>query len=181
MKKVIKVLFLSFVFGFGISGLSANPLENTSAVGVFGLSSFTESPAQAAGIEYEQWITPKIALGAIASAYFREDSQNDYNANACMEVKYSLFESEMGTHFGSRLYAYGMFGYNGWSTSEYDYATYNYTSRKYYNDMFASLGFGFEFLLIDHISMPINFGMAAKFPEETTVGFCMGTGIRYSF
>ena len=182
MKKGFKILFVfSILVGFNLAHISANPLENKTAVGVYGMGAMTNVDASTAGLEFEKWITPNFALGIIGSAFYNDSSYQDFSANVSLQFKYSMINSDFGDHFGSRFYAYAVAGYNGWSISKWDSDTYEYVATEYFNDVFVSLGFGIEWLLIDHLSLPLNFGFAGRFPENPTAGFCMGTGIRYSF
>jgi len=48
-------------------------------------------------------------------------------------------------------------------------------------DAMLGIGFGFDFMLFDHISIPLQFGFEGEFPNEISAGFCIGTGIRYRF
>lgn len=182
MNKKLKIAVIFAIFGIQIAALNANPIDNKTAVGVY-YTSALNSDANAYGLEFEQWITPKVSLGIIGAAFYNRNS--DYAVNANLQVKYSLIEGDFNEHFSSRLYAYGIVGYTGWSSTTYDYLNFDYPQGEsittYYNDIFTSLGFGIDFILIDHLSLPINFGFAGRFPERISAGFCLGTGIRYSF
>lgn len=184
-KKIKRITTFFAVLCLPFAVLIANPIDNKTAVGVY-FTSALNSNANAYGLEFEQYINPKMALGVIGAAFY--DNADDYSINANLQFKYSLIEGDFNEHFSSRLYAYGIIGYNGWSLTYYDYSNivdYEHQNpvpvKTKYHDVFTSLGFGIDFILVDHLSLPINFGFAGKFPNNPSAGFCLGTGIRYSF
>lgn len=179
MKKGIKILLIaSAFFCFGAAGLAAKPLDNTTAVGVYATGNVNLDAASAYGLQFEKQFSRRFGLGLLGAAYY-DDKFDNFSTNVNLEVKYTLIDSDFGNHFGSRFYIYTMGGYNGWSSF-----SKNESGEKvvnYINDAFVSVGFGLEFLLVDHLSLPVNFGFAGRFPYEPNAGFCLGAGIRYSF
>lgn len=181
--KRFKLFIAVVIVGLQLSVLSAKQIENRNAAGVSFLLPLNASYGSIYGLDFEHWFTPKIAVGVIGAGFM--NSAESYNFNVSAQFKFALIESEVINHFASRLYIFCNVGYVGWTTYRWFYID-NDHSKPFAvyerNDDFAgSAGLGLEFIIADHISLPVNFGFAGKFPVEPTIGFCLGTGLRYSF
>ena len=115
-------------------------------------------------------------------AFYNDNGYSDpFNANFTVEGDFTLFESTWKEKISSRLFAYGMVGYVGNYERTYEYA--EPTSKKVekmHNNALASVGFGFDFIFFDHLSVPIQFGFMGTFPDDPQVGFCGGIALRYT-
>ena len=47
--------------------------------------------------------------------------------------------------------------------------------------LLVGAGFGIEFILFDHLSIPLKFGVTSQFITDTGVGLSFGYGILYRF
>lgn len=184
MKKSIKFLvILSAILGLGVANLSAHPLEAKTAVGIYGMSTTETNNASAYGLELQQWFTPKLAVTVLGSAFYQDNEwySRPFNANVSLQLTYSLIESQFGNHFGSRFFAYALGGYSGYGENVKSNDAKAENKIVYSHNALVSLGFGFEFLMFDHLSIPLTFGFAGEFPNDPAAGFCLGAGVRYAF
>lgn len=75
-----------------------------------------------------------------------------------------------------------MLGYTGTYERSYEYAEPESKKiEKMHNNALASVGFGFDFIFFDHLSVPIQFGFMGTFPDDPQVGFCGGIALRYTW
>ena len=180
MKKLILLTTL-FVLG---SGLFANGLENQNAIGVFVLGTDEQAVG---GIQYERRFTDIVSTKLGVFAFYNEKSYSDpFNMSVSLETDFTLFENNWKDKIGSRLFAYGMVGYIGKIERTFEYIDGNSSfepkrTDTMHNNMAASIGFGFDFIFFEHLSVPIQFGFMGTFPDDPQVGFCGGIGLRYSW
>lgn len=178
MKKGIKILLASLaIFACGAVSAFAAPLDYESAVGVSILS--TLDNISIGGLQYQKWITDKIGFQTEGSIVYQPNYNLDYNV--AVELQYKLFETPMGTKNATILYAWFLAGHRGFQETDYDYATNTRTKQKFNADAIAGIGFGFDVMLLNHISIPFNFGIVGEFPNDCAAGFCLGSGVRYRF
>ena len=185
MKKFVKKLLLAGVL-LGLCGgtaLFANGLENKNAIGVFVLG----SEQAVGGIQYERRFTDLISGKFGVMAFYNNDTYNSnpFNMNLTVETDFTLFENTWKDKISSRLFAYGMVGYLGFIDRSYNYnfeeTRSEKQSEKMHNNAVASVGFGFDFVFFDHLSVPLQFGFMGTFPDDPQVGFCGGVAVRYSW
>ena len=177
MKKLIIAAALVFALG---SGLFANGLENSNAIGMYVIGGDTS----VGGIQYERRFSDFFSTKVGVMAFYNNDTYSDpFNANVTVETDFTLYENNWRDKICSRLFAYSMVGYTGKleRTWNYDAPEGSQKKEKLHNNALASLGFGFDFIFFDHLSVPIQFGFMGTFPDDTQVGFCGGIGIRYAW
>ena len=177
MKKLIIAAALVFALG---SSLFANGLENNNAIGMYVLGGDTS----VGGIQYERRFSDLISTKFGVFAFYNDDTYSDpFNASFTVETDFTLFENNWKDKICSRLFAYAMAGYVGVyeRTWNYDAPEGSQKTEKMHNNALASLGFGFDFIFFDHLSVPIQFGFMGTFPDDTQVGFCGGIGLRYAW
>ncbi len=178
MKKGIKILLASLaIFACGTVSAFAAPLDYESAVGVSILTTF--ETVNVGGLQYQRWINDKFGFQVEGSIFYEPDYDFDYNIAA--EFQYKLFETPMGTKNATILYGWVLAGHRGFQNTSYDYVTDVRTKDKFMADALLGVGFGFDVMLLNHISIPFNFGIVGEFPNKPAAGFCLGSGVRYRF
>ena len=178
MKKLILTLTVLLTLA---TGLFANGLENKNAIGVYVIG----AEQSVGGIQYERRFSDLISTKIGVFAFYNNDTYSDpFNANITVETDFTLFENQWRDKIASRLFAYAMLGYDARYERTYTYpdgAEHPVKIEKFHNNAIASLGFGFDFIFFDHLSVPVQFGFMGTFPDDTQVGFCGGIGLRYSW
>lgn len=170
MKRLLKILLtFGFLMGLSTTAAFANPLENKQAVGVYYILS--ENPI--GGLQYEYRFNNLISTKVDVFMYYDGKYREALNYNGNIELDITMDESMWKERYSSRLYAYILAGHTG-------NLYFGETPHQQY-DAVLSAGFGFDFTLFDHLSIPIQFGFLGTFPDNKSAGFCVGSGIRYSF
>lgn len=178
MKKGIKILLASLaIFACGAVSAFAAPLDYESAVGVSVLSTF--DTVTVGGLQYQRWFSDKFGFQAEGSIFYEPNSNLDYNVS--VEFQYKLFETPMGTKNATILYGWVLAGHRGFQETYYNSETNKTIKQKFNADVIAGVGFGFDVMLLNHISIPFNFGIVGEFPNKPAAGFCLGSGVRYRF
>ncbi len=161
--------------------------KNKNAIGVYVLG----ASQPIGGIQYERRFND--LLSAKFNSYINYNKHNESNPldyNLIGEVDFTVFEEAWNekhwkNNVTSRLYIYLLGGHKGTLSGDYYYdedsGSYIDEPAKYHAATVLSAGFGFDFVLFDHLSMPVQFGYIGQFPYETEAGFCVGTGVRYSW
>lgn len=200
MKKIVKVFCVmsAFLFG-GIFALSANPLEYKNALGIYGLA-----PQSVGGLQYQRWFNDRLGaqfqvFGAYSNSSHYNESTNSYIPNysfsASAEFQVNLFETAISEKTAVRLFGWGLAGYYGHNEIDSDYiessgeeGTESYVAGYFvYSDsgllsrINLGFGFGFEFMFLNRISIPLEFGFAGSFLDDTGVSFSVGSGLRFRF
>jgi hypothetical protein len=180
--KILTGIFIGLLF----SAVSAwaNPLDFKNAVGVFAM---VNDATNVYGLQYQRWYTDRIGLQVEGAAYYDPSSgistPLDYNIGA--EFQYRLYDTSWGTRTGTCLYAWMLAGHRGFIKNTYSWAVETESSEKtgsnYYADAIAGIGFGFDIMFVNHLSIPVQFGFMGQFPNEPAVGFAFGSGLRYRF
>ena len=175
MKKLLLTIAAVFML---TGGLFANGLENKNAIGVYVLG----SEQAVGGIQYERRFSDLISTKFGVFAFYNNDSYSDpFDLNLTVETDFTLFENNWRDKICSRLFAYAMLGYIANIERGYDYVNAVQKTEKFHNNAMASLGFGFDFIFFEHLSVPIQFGFQGTFPDDTQVGFCGGIALRYTW
>ena len=155
------------------------------AIGAYFLWNY-KSPV--GGIQYDRWFTD--LFGTKFNFYiFYDPSENsiwnhimDYTVSTEFTLK--LYETAFNDEFASRLFAFCMIGHRGYIERSYvrdDYSN-NYVFKELYTPIvLTSIGFGFDFIFAEHLSLPIQIGFMCSFPNDKYAALCIGTGIRYTF
>lgn len=194
MRKSLKLLAVTAVLALcGLHSLSATPLDFKNSVGVYGLFN-----TPVVGIQYQRWCTDRIGFQTTGFVQYDQSDpvvniQNDdgFSFSISGEFHLKLFETPFGTKSASVLYAWFLGGYHGFSDARYvepegEWDTPGYIAGYYEPTGFKSnavlgIGFGFDIMFLNHLSIPIQFGFSGEFPNQTQAGFCFGTGVRYRF
>ncbi|MCK9169102.1 MAG: hypothetical protein M0P01_01660 [Treponema sp.] len=185
MKRISKTLTGIFaVILLSAVQVWANPLDFKNAVGVFAMSN---SATSVYGLQYQSWCTDRIGFQIEGAAYYDSASGAykplDYNIAA--EFQYRLYDTTWGTRTGTSLYAWLLAGHRGFIQNSYSWSDETESSEKtdslYYADVIAGIGFGFDIMFVNHLSIPVQFGFMGQFPTESAIGFSFGTGLRYRF
>ena len=157
--------------------------EQRSAIGVYCLAAESDGYY---GLQLEHYFTPKFGLTLDGSFYYKEYyySENPFSGNVNLQLDVSLFEYEAPKVFAYRVYAWVLGGARVFT----DGRTYNASTGKYDEgdgsvkvNAVAGAGVGFEFILVRHISIPVQVGYSAEFPYDVHGGFSGGIGLRYRF
>lgn len=191
MKKLSKIFVTIFAVSvIAISSVFATPTDMDNAVGVTFLGAVNSS--YTAGLQYQRWCTDKIGFQVQGYAFYEADSSDSLNyemsaLNYEMSAQFllKLYESTLGGANRTCLYAWTLVGHHGYEDSDsyYDDATEKWvnTESVFYPNAQAGIGFGFDATLLNHLSVPIEFGFLGEFPNQAKCGFVFGSGIRYRF
>ncbi len=177
------LLCLGFISLTSLMFATTDALKNKNAIGVYIIGA--ELPT--GGIQYERKFTDLISEKFGVYAYYSPDewSNNNFDCSFTAETDFNLYETTWNNLVASRLFAFGLVGYHGWTDSAIIYDSITDTSTKtapkYYQDAILAAGFGFDFFFFGHLSLPIQFGFMGTFPNKNNIGFCGGTALRYSW
>ena len=181
MNKIFKRTIILCIFTLCLSKVFASGLDKKNAIGVYVIA----AADTIGGIQYEHRFSDLISekFGIYALYNTETYTTNPLDITFTAQTDFTLYAADWNSVISSRLYAYGLAGYNGRITREYKYdeATYDSTivSEELQNNAIASAGFGFDFIFFDHLSVPVQFGFMANFPYSPHIGFCGGTALRY--
>jgi len=184
MKNVSKYFLVMFAISvIAISSVAAEPSAFDNSVGVYGLAGIN-SP-YTAGVQFQRWCTNRIGFQTQGYVYYDSSIKASLNYNVSAQFLLKLFETEFGERTGTCLYSWLLVGNHGYddSTSVYNETTgdYEYSNVEFVTNIQAGIGFGFDIMFLNHLSVPIEFGYMGEFPNDMTWGFVFGTGIRYRF
>ena len=163
MKKYLAFCLLSFLCFFCFSE-SENQYFNTAV----GFSSYFSENASLIGLTYQEWFDNEWGFQFSAGAI-----KND-SVNYSLEVKAQRFltTNKMGKRTSSALFL--------WASSGV-FSTENYSTNTTSPSFFLGTGFGIEFILFNHISIPITVGIIGSFSSQTSVATGVGIGVLYRF
>ena len=174
LRKILCILVLS-----GLSfGAFAGGLDNKNGIGTYVF--MADRPF--GGLQYERRVGDSNSVGLKFGlfAYYDNDSTTEpLNMSFTMEVDYSLFETTYKDKICSRLFLYALAGYQGGIDRKWDYVNEAPKEETFYNNALTSLGVGFDFIFMDHLSVPLQLGMVGIFPYQTKIGFTVCLGVRY--
>ena len=185
MKKLIKtIMLIGLLAGLGTS-VFAEALDNKNAIGMYVIGS--ERPV--GGIQYERRFTDIFSTKFGTYALIRNRdyySGTPIEFNFTLEPDFSLYETSWNDKVSSRLFAFGLVGYDFAQNvnSVYDEVADKYVDKDttYTHSLIAGAGFGFEFIFFDHLSVPLQFGFTGTLnTEDPFLGFGAGISIRYSW
>lgn len=185
MKKVTKFLIALFcVATVGTVSAFADPAENTRSVGIVAGGDIALKPYF--GLQYSRWINDSIGFDVEGMSFYDEtefaDSKNygtlwyyfatDFNFKIC--------SFSDGKKDANMLYSWIKLGTSG---NIFPYGKEGSENDEAVAEVNAVIGAGFtvDFIFVNHVSIPVNFGVIANFPFEPSVAMMFGTGIRYSF
>ena len=178
MKKII----LSMTILLALAGsLFANGLDNQNAIGMYILG----GENAVGGIQYERRFSDLFSTKFGVFAFYNDKNQysDPFNGSFTVEGDFTLFENTWKDKISSRLFAYGMIGYTGVyeRNRSYDDNDNPIVTEKMHNNAITSVGFGFDFIFFDHLSVPIQFGFMGTFPDDPKIEFCGGVALRYTW
>ncbi len=165
MKKILLfLLILLFVFNpvFAEDENQDGPI----ALGMgFGVGDFSMI-----GLQYQQWFG---SHGIVVSAGLAEDQKCVLGG-----YEYCVYSTSFTEILNSRLYVWIEGGADYLKYSEYSSVT-DRTVERSCVDAVAALGIGMEFIWWNHLSVPVQFGYVAKFPNRSGMSFYFSSGVRY--
>lgn len=176
----MKKLIIAATLVLALAGsLFANGLDNNNAIGMYVIG----GENAVGGIQYERRFSDLFSTKFGVFAFYNDSGYSDpFNASFTVEGDFTLFENTWKDKISSRLFAYGMLGYTGTYERSYEYGEPESKKiEKMHNNALASVGFGFDFIFFDHLSVPIQFGFMGTFPDDPQVGFCGGIALRYTW
>ena len=185
MKKLLKRLLAAAVLICSVTLAFADALDNKNAIGIYVIGS--ERPV--GGIQYERRFTDLFStkFGTYALVRNQSDYYNDtpIDFNFVLEPDFKLFETSWNGKVCSRLFAFGLLGYEFSEKSYYHYDetihTNIYDKTSYEHGLIVGAGFGFDFIFFGHLSVPIQFGFTGTIDKDPFVGFGGGIALRYSW
>lgn len=184
MKKVFKAILAGAVFLCLGTVCFASGLENKNAIGIYVIGS--ESPV--GGIQYERRFSDLFSTKF--GTYVLVKGNNSYTSvpvefNFVIEPDFCLYKTEWNSKVSSRLFAFGLAGYDFKETADWEYdETLRQTVLKETDTshgIIAGAGFGFEFIFFGHLSIPVQFGFTGLIDKEPFFGFGGGIAVRYSW
>lgn len=187
MKKLRKLFCVATVLLACTAAASADPLDFKNAVGVFLLGNVSADEPAVRGLQYQRWVNDRFGFQTEGFVTYDKSYYNipTYDFSVSAEPLIKLFESPKGYRFASTLYAWGLVGIHGFNkeNSTYDEATgsYIYSDSGLQANCMLGIGFGFDVMMLNHISIPFQFGFEGEFPKDISAGFCLGMGVRYKF
>ena len=188
MKLTIKKLLMTaLLFGMG-TGLFAEALDNNNAIGMYVLF----SKDSIGGLQYERRFGDVVStkFGTFASvnngATYYYGSNTSVEVNFVVEPDFCLYKTSWNDKVSSRLFAFGLLGYDFMNSTDRVYADENDTTghleESQVHSALAGFGFGFDFIFFDHLSIPIQFGYMGRInTDNPNFGFCCGISLRYSW
>lgn len=181
MKKIIKLFCTAlFLFTCTTMSLAADPMDYKNAVGMYGMI-YTD----ACGLQYQNWITHKVGLQL--EGYATYDSfdydYGEYEFSIAAQMLYNLFENPISEKTAINFYAWLLGEFKGYNELSYVDGAPNrfYDDSGFQTQYAVGLGFGFEFMFLKHLSIPLEFGYAGTICKKPVMGFVIGSGIRYRF
>ena len=185
MRKIPKIICAVFgMFVLCTLGAAAHPLENKNAIGLRVLGGGSNyGGACVGGIQYERRFSEIISMKFDVFGYATPDKSYSENAavSVSSEIDFKLYQARWGEHCGSRLFAYILGGYNGVSNVSYTDGNSDTYAAKWSSSLIGSAGVGMEFLLADHISIPIQIGFIGALIDNPCASMCGGIAMRYSW
>jgi len=180
MKKIHKTLLIFGVLMSLSAAAFAEGLENKNAIGMYILG----GEESVGGLQYERRFSDLLSVKFGTFAFYQENSYsaNPLNIQFTVEPDFCLYEANWNKKVSSRLFAYGMVGYDLSKIESYDYETDKYKDPKMVHTLLAAAGFGFDFIFFGHLSLPLQFGFSGRFNNDNpNVGFCGGIALRYAW
>ena len=195
MKKIISFALAIFLIGAASvwAEESQDDITYDQAIGVFVLGNDSSDGPNVCGLQYQQWFD-KVGFQTEGFVYYNDKNYKavpTYNFSLSGEFLVKLYETQVVRRTSSTLYAWFLAGYHGYNKANYveskgtygepGYVEGYYTDSGFMGDVMLGIGFGFDIVVFDHISIPFQFGFEGEFPNTITAGFCVGSGIRYRF
>ncbi len=125
------------------------------------------------GLHYQRWFSNNIGLTLNGGGTY---SINTLDYSVAAEIQYMVYHETFNNYIASGLYLWSMTGHRGYM----DGATTT-TEFTYKADFYAGLGIGIECIFWKHFSIPLHVGYILEFPNEMSLSFASGAGIRYRY
>lgn len=135
------------------------------AIGLYG--QLVPSIQLCGGLHFQGWFDRlglQLSFGGIAS-------DEDLNYSIIGSTMFSLIKNYLSEGFTSNLYLWLEFGHHGYK---------DFNDILLFNEILG-LGVGVDVVILDHFSIPLEFGYAVEFPQKFELGFCISSGFRYRF
>ena len=185
MKKLLKSILLVSLFTCLGTSVFAEALDNKNAIGMYVIGS--ECPV--GGIQYERRFTNVFSTKFGTYALVRNKEYyggTPLEFNFVVEPDFTLYQTSWNNKVSSRLFAFGLAGYDFTqkSNGHYDDTLSRYVQDQVTNthSLIAGAGFGFEFIFFGHLSVPLQFGFTGTLNQDDPfLGFGGGIAVRYSW
>ncbi|MCR4940973.1 MAG: hypothetical protein K5930_12840 [Treponemataceae bacterium] len=165
MKKIL-ILSLILLFALGPCFAEEPELDGKIALGMgFGVGEFSM-----VGLQYHQWLG---SHGIFATVGLSDDHKS-----ALLGYQFCVYETSFTDILNSRLYVWVDGGADYMTYSQFSYDGGDPSPESQFNAVAAG-GIGMEFVWWHHLSVPVQFGYVAKFPNNTSMSFYFTSGVRY--
>ena len=193
-----KTLILLVLIALALSSLAAQE-ELPSPAKLFpnsvGISGSATTIGGMGGLSYQRWFGDfgySLTLGAMAQPVYEvvgstaasSPSFYAYSYNGELDLLWKLYSSDFWRWLSGDLYTYAKLQHQGGVQSIYTpnadiTKPATYVASPFGLTFAAGLGIGYEIILFQHFSIPLQFGYTAQYPF--TLGFDTGGGLRYRY
>jgi hypothetical protein len=143
------------------------------------------------GLQYARWFDRvgfQITGGGIYVPGKSLATLDVLDYSIALQGMLTVYGKAFSDDVAGRLYLWGMVGHHGWiypksveTTSPEGVTTYNTESTGFVPGIIGGLGLGIDVTLLQHLSIPLEFGYTAQFINNITAGPSVGVGLRYRF
>lgn len=174
LKKSLIALACAFVIG--TSAFAEGPFENNNTLGLVAVSKIGGDGAFYSGAEYARWLNKKVSVGVGGFTLLKPD-EDSYDYEVYLTSEQDLLDLKWGSHNGSRLIVFETIGVRGFKKNLIG------NDKHFENavDAVFALGFGYDFLLADHLVIPLKVCCIGEAPESINLGLGFGIGLKYAF
>ena len=180
MKKIVKTLVVALVSCVLAASLAAqeSPEKKSeklpNAVGGFFLSSATFN--MVGGLQFQvgqnDFMAGKFGFWGFAAQ--NSDGADLFttvppNFNVSYEQDFVVFKSDFSSDFKTDLFIWILGGYGG------------RFEESFIQNAILGAGFGVDFTIGEHLSIPFQLGYLAKFPNDSYLTLCYGIGGRFKY
>ncbi len=170
VKKVPAQKALKFENAVGLSFMAGNPQS---------VSPYSY------GFEYQRWCSDRFGFELCAGGFWNPSSEDGLAYSVSAQFQAKLFSFSYEDVFTTLLYFWTMAGHDGYqpqkSTLNESGDKYVLTPEPFVASAILGLGFGLDFVIVEHISIPLTFGCALEFPNNAYLGFAGGLGLRFRY
>ncbi len=137
------------------------------------------------GFDYQRWCTDRIGFQLCAGGFWNPSSKECLSYSFSAQIQAKLFSFSFEDVFTSLLYFWGMAGHNGYQTQTSSWneeaKAYDFSPDPFIASLTLGIGLGVDFILVEHISIPVTFGCVGEFINNNYLGLAGGIGIRFRF
>lgn len=133
------------------------------------------------GLNYQHW-WDNFGLDVTVGGYFN-NSYSYSDSYLCVGVKpqFQVYKTDPSKKHMAKVYIWGLAGCTGQINNPYNYGDSSTKKSEYVFDGIAGVGFGTEVICWNHLSLPIEVGLAGGIPNSPAFGFCSSFGLRFRF